>query len=91
MGKIRLPEENDEFLYFTQRSIYRRGDERKKTYGTTKHKARVWVFKDEPETANIEYTCPYCDHKGSGQDKWVKPFKFSCEKCGKKIRIPKLK
>lgn len=91
MSKVREPKEKDEFLYFTQRSVYARGDKRRKTWGKTKHKAKVWVFKDEPEKANVKYFCPYCDNKDNKQVKWKKPFKFKCDKCGKTIRVPKLK
>ncbi len=88
---IRQPTENDELAYFTQRSIYKRGDKRKQTWGSTEHYCKVWVFKDEPEIANVEYYCPYCEHKGLKQVKWVKPFSFTCDNCGKTIRVPKLK
>ena len=86
-----MPSDDDEFAYFTQRSIYVRGDARKKNWGTTNHKVKVWVFKDEPEIANLEYKCPYCDHQGLMQVPWVKPLKFECQACGKKISVPKLK
>ncbi len=91
MSQLRYPDENDELLYFTQRSVYKRGDPKKKNWGTTDHKVKVWVFKEEPETANVEYSCPYCDYKGTKQVKWVRPFSFECDNCGKKIRVPKLK
>ncbi len=89
--KIRMPTEKDEFLYFTQRSVYARGDPRKENWGTTEHKVKVWVFKDEPTIANVEYSCPYCGYKGLKQQKWERPFVVTCDNCGKKIRVPKLK
>ena len=91
MNKIRQPTKNDKLNYFTQRSIYVRGDKRKKNWGSTEHKVKVWVFKDEPTIANVEYLCPYCNHKGAKQMPWEKPLIFNCDKCGKKIKVPKLK
>lgn len=89
-NKVRMPEENDALEYFTQRSIYKRGDPRKKNWGTTKHKVKVWVFKDEPNTANVTYVCPYCDNEGRKQEPYKEPFKFKCDECDKTIRVPKL-
>lgn len=91
MEKVREPEDNDKFLYFTQRSIYARGDYRKKTWGSTEHKVKVWVFKDEPEIANVEYSCPYCEKKGAKQTAWARPLSFTCDKCERTIKIAKLK
>ena len=91
MSKLRYPNENDKLQYFTQQSIYKRGDPKKKNWGSTDHKIKVWVFKEEPTVANVEYTCPYCEYKGSIQLEWVKPLIFNCENCGKKLKVPKLK
>ena len=93
MTKVRYPDENDKLNYFTQRSLYIRGDKRKKNWGSTDHKIKVWVFKEEPDVANVEYQCPNCDHKGAKQMEWVRPLIFLCDNkdCGKKIKVPKLK
>ena len=91
MAKVREPGDNDDFLYFTQRSIYARGDKRSKNWGATEHKAKVWVFKDEPEIANVDYSCPYCKNKGSKQSPWKRPFSFTCDECERTIKVAKLK
>lgn len=90
-SKVRMPKDNDDFLYFTQRSVYARGDTRKKNWGETEHKVKLWVFKDEPKTANLDYSCPYCGGKGIKQSEWSQPFEFVCDKCKKIIKVPKLK
>ncbi len=90
MGKVREPKDNDDFLYFTQRSVYAKGDDRKDNWGETEHRVKVWVFKDEPTKANVEYSCPYCGNKDSMQIDYVEPVEFPCGKCGKIIKVPKL-
>ena len=90
MGKVREPTENDSIIYFTQRSVYAKGDTRKDNWGETEHKAKVWIFKDAPTRTNYDYSCPYCGHKDSGQAENIEPFEFACDKCGKIIKVPKL-
>ncbi len=89
--EIRYPTEKDELIYYTQRSVYRVGDPKREKWEPTKHYVKVWVFKDEPKVANVEYCCPYCDYKGLKQQEWKKPFVVICENCGKKIRVPELR
>jgi transcription elongation factor Elf1 len=86
-----MPKEDDNLVYFTQRFVYARGDNRKDNWGETEHKVKVWVFNDEPKTANVEYSCPYCGHNDAKQIKQEKPLIVICDKCGKKIKVPKLK
>ncbi|MFA5406836.1 MAG: hypothetical protein WC307_05785 [Candidatus Nanoarchaeia archaeon] len=91
MNNIRTPKDDDKLVYFTQRFVYVRGDNRKSNWGETEHKIKVWVFKDEPDKANVDYSCPYCGKNGLIQLPWVKPLIFNCDSCGKKIKVPKLK
>ncbi len=46
--------------------------------------------------ANFEYTCPYCGNEGAKQEPWIRSksgrkFSFSCDSCGKKLEVSKLK
>ena len=89
MSKVRMPKDEDVFEYFTQRSLYKWGDKRKKNWGSTPHKAKVWVFKDEPEIANVEYSCPNCEFKGSKQTPYEVDYSFECDGCKKILKVPK--
>ena len=49
--------------------------------------------------ANLEYTCPNCEHKGKLFTDWKKPekkssvtvLKFVCESCGSKLKVARMK
>jgi|GEM_PF-2142200 len=90
MGKAKYPGDDDVISYMTQRSLYKHGDPRKKNWGKTEHFCKVWVFKDEPKTANVVYKCPNCDHDGEKQTPYEEPFAFECDGCGKTLKVPKL-
>ena len=90
MGQIKEPSEEDPISYMTQRSLYKHGDPRKKNWGSTPHKCTVWVLKSDPNTANVIYKCPNCDHEDQKQTPYSEPFAFECDGCGKTIKVPKL-
>ncbi len=79
---LREPKSIEELDYYTNRTFYEGNI--KKGY------AKVWVFKGE-KIANVKYKCPNCGFEGELQKEWRRPFGFRCEKCGKYIRIPRLK
>lgn len=86
MPIAREPKEGDKVKYFTNRFLSKRGE---KNY-TSGAYTKIWVFTGE-SIANVKYKCPYCLTEGSIQKEWSRPFKFTCDKCGKTIKIPKLK
>lgn len=51
---------------------------------------RVLVISGETN-ATAEYICPKCGHYGIEVKIWKRPFSVRCEKCGKVIKVPKLK
>ena len=89
-NKIRNPKDDEVFAYFTKRSVYARGDSRKDNWGSTEHFVKVWVFSDEPNIANVEYSCPNCGHSEGRQFPYDEPFEFACDSCSKTIKVPKL-
>lgn len=60
-------------------------------------KVRVLVIKGE-DIAHVEYVCPFCGHSAYKTEEWKKVskaakirFSFKCDKCGKTIKVEKLK
>lgn len=53
-------------------------------------KVRILVIKGETK-ARVEYICPHCLNSSYMEKEWFKPFAFDCEKCGKTVKILKLR
>ena len=53
-------------------------------------KIRVLVPKSDGR-ARVEYKCPECGHEAYTEAEWKRPFSVICEKCGFRIKVPKLK
>ncbi len=64
--------------YHTNRSVEGKGS------------VRVLVLKSD-NIARCDYTCPECGHKGYSEKPWKRPFSVSCEKCSRRITVPKLR
>jgi transposase-like protein len=47
---------------------------------------------------NLEYTCPYCEHKGELYESWPKPanrkssvmLRFTCQGCNKRLKVARM-
>lgn len=73
-----------EMNYFTNRKL-----ENEK--GEKTGKVLIWRLKGEEEY-NVEMKCPFCEHIQSRKEKFERrPFRPSCEKCGKSTTIAKIK
>ncbi len=81
---LREPEDISEVKFFTRQVLTKRGS--KEPTGSV----FLWCYKNSNEMQG-KYTCPYCGHKGEVRGEFKVPFKFECEKCGKKIRVDKLR
>ena len=62
-----------------------------------KGKVRILLIKGET-TAHVEVICPHCGHPDYRKEEWKKVSKaakirlsFKCSKCGKTIKVEKLK
>lgn len=53
-------------------------------------KVRILVIKGETK-ARVEYICPHCLNSSYMETEWFKPFTFDCQKCGKTVKILKLR
>lgn len=71
------------FRYITKRVL-------KNKVGEEKGKILV-VVKIDSENAEIDYTCPECQHSSHLVQIWKRPFSVRCGKCGFLMRLPKLK
>jgi len=58
--------------------------------GERSGKIRIIVLKKD-NIAKVEYICPECGYHGYLETEWKRPFSFKCEKCGYRIRVPRLK
>ncbi len=58
--------------------------------GEISGKLRILVLKKD-HIARVEYICPECGYYGYLETEWKRPFSFKCEKCGYRIRVPRLK
>ena len=87
---LRKPGPGDKLAYFTRRKL-------------DKGNVVIWMFEGD-ELCNIEYVCPHCGHSGEkqaefkrekvrmeikGKKKTVQAFIFTCDKCGKEIKLEK--
>ncbi len=70
--------------------IYHTWRDGKNKKGEISGKIRIIVMKSDG-IARVEYICPECGHYGYLETEWKRPFSFKCEKCGYRIRVPRLK
>lgn len=47
--------------------------------------------KHDSNLAEGFYRCPECQHKGTINQEWERPFAVVCENCSFKMKLPKLK
>jgi RNase P subunit RPR2 len=71
------------FRYITNRSL-------KNSSGLENGRIRVLV-RIGSDNAEVDYTCPECEHSEHVEQKWKRPFSVKCSKCGFLIRLPRLK
>ncbi len=64
--------------------------ELKNSKGEVKGKVRIIKFKEE-ETARVKYKCPECGYEGEIRLPFKKPFRFSCQRCGFKMKVISLR
>ncbi len=53
-------------------------------------KIRIVKFK-EKELADVIFKCPECGNEQKSEEKFKKPFFYSCKKCGHKVKIISLR
>ena len=68
--------------------------------GNAKGKMRIFKIKEDSQ-ADVDFTCPECGANEKRKENWYEPFKqgtgpkqtfnLSCNKCGHKIKLLKLK
>ncbi len=72
-----MPKSIDECTYFTKRSL-------------DNGYVIAWVFKGE-DVLNVKYKCPNCGYEGELQQKFKRPIRFKCEKCGRSFLLSRLR
>ncbi len=71
------------FRYITKRVLQnKKGEEKGKI---------LVVVRVGSDDAEVDYTCPECQHSSHMVKPWKRPFSVKCEKCGFLMRLPKLK
>jgi RNase P subunit RPR2 len=71
------------FKYITKRTLHNKnGEDRGKI---------LVVVRINSEDAEVDYTCPECQHSSHVIQRWKRPFSVKCEKCGFLMRLPRLK
>ncbi len=73
-----------------QDCIYHTWRDGKNKKGEVAGKIRILVLKKDG-IARVEYICPECGYYDYFETEWKRPFSFKCEKCGFRIRVPRLR
>lgn len=64
--------------------------ELKNSKGEVRGKVRIIKFKEE-ELARVRYKCPECGYEEEIRLPFKKPFRFSCRRCGFKMKVISLR
>lgn len=70
--------------------LYHTCRELKNEEGEKTGEIRVLALKSDG-IARTEYVCPKCSNHGFVEKEWKRPFSAKCEKCGNRMKVPRIK